>query len=476
MKVFQLDLRSLALLRVSLGFLVLLDTLLRARDLEAFYTDDGLLPRADLVERPWGDPWLCLHLGAGGVVGQAVLFLLTAFCAIQLMRGWRTRLMIFACWLSLNSLYQRNPLVNDRGDLELILVLFWSFFLPLGARWSADARRHGSPAEPACTSLASAALVLQFAQIYLFAALLKNGLPWLRGDALLLSCRSALFCTPLSQKLAEYPELLQALTHPVIALELLIPCLLLFPWANGPIRSLGVLLLVVFHGLVAALFQLGLFPLIGGLLPIGLLPTWFWEGPGRGLDRRLSAWLVAPTSTARTPPRWQSLLVGISLLYTIACNLFQVSEPSPRHIPPGLRDFGRVLRLEQHWDLFSPLPPYDGWFILKGETPDGPLDLLRDRPLEVSRPADPSAIFPNHRWRMLMISLLFPPGEPFRGNFASYQAGLWKARHPGSNLGRIQFLFAVQLVDDQGNQRDPSTWILWDSGSQNLSVPNTTKS
>ncbi len=264
MKVFQLDLRSLAVLRVSLGFLVLLDTVLRARDLEAFYTDSGLLPRAELLERPWSDPWLCLHLGAGGVVGQGTLFLLTALCAVQLMRGWHTRLMTFGCWLSLNSLYQRNPLVNDRGDLELILVLFWSLFLPLGDRWSVDARR-GAPADPRVSSLATVALVLQFAQIYLFAALLKNGLPWLRGDALLQSCRSAFFCTPLSQMLTGYPELLGALTHPVIALELLIPCLLLFPWANGPIRSLGIALLALFHGLVAGLFHLGLFPLIGGL-------------------------------------------------------------------------------------------------------------------------------------------------------------------------------------------------------------------
>lgn len=157
------------------------------------------------------------------MVGQGILFLLTAFCAIQLMRGWHTRLMTFGCWL-----YQRNPLVNDRGDLELILVLFWSFFLPLGASTDQRARRHGSPAAPTFCSLASATLVLQFAQIYLFAALLKNGLPWLRGDALLQACRSALFCTPLSQMLTNSPELLRALTHPVIALEVNVATSLFF--------------------------------------------------------------------------------------------------------------------------------------------------------------------------------------------------------------------------------------------------------
>ena len=43
---FTLDLRSLALLRMGLGGLVVLDVLLRLRDLTTFYTDAGVLPRA----------------------------------------------------------------------------------------------------------------------------------------------------------------------------------------------------------------------------------------------------------------------------------------------------------------------------------------------------------------------------------------------------------------------------------------------
>ncbi len=445
---------------MAIGFLVLLDTLLRARDLSAFYTDAGVIPRLDLIEWSWGDPWLCLHLGGSGWLSAAVLFALTAAAAVQLMRGWRTRWMTFACWLSLSSLYQRNPLVNDRGDLELILVLFWSLFLPLGGRWSVDARRDGAQEDPVVLSAGSAAMLLQFAQIYVFAALLKNGLPWLRGDAMELSLRSALFSTPQGLWLTRWPDLLNTLTHPAVALELLIPCLLLCPLANGQVRSVGVLLLVVFHTLVGLFLQLGIFPLIGALLPLGLLPAWFWETVG--WQRRLDRWFPAPERPGRAGrlPVAVTLFVLLCLAYTLACNLFMVRDPNPRLIPDWLRPLGRSLRLEQHWDLFAPLPPLDGWFVLQAEVDGQPVDLLRDAPATMDRPADPSAVFPDHRWRMFMVSLLFG-GEHFRGNYALYRARLYHQRHPEAHLGRLELIFVVQLVDEDGIRLAPQVRSLW---------------
>ena len=41
MKPFSLDLRALALWRMALGAVVLLDIVMRATDLQAFYGDDG---------------------------------------------------------------------------------------------------------------------------------------------------------------------------------------------------------------------------------------------------------------------------------------------------------------------------------------------------------------------------------------------------------------------------------------------------
>ena len=48
-ELFGVDLRSLALLRVSLAIIVLLDLAYRANDLKAHYTDLGILPRSALM-------------------------------------------------------------------------------------------------------------------------------------------------------------------------------------------------------------------------------------------------------------------------------------------------------------------------------------------------------------------------------------------------------------------------------------------
>ncbi len=50
-RAYGLDLRSLALFRIGLAALILGDLIWRARDLRAFYTDFGVLPRAVLLHR-----------------------------------------------------------------------------------------------------------------------------------------------------------------------------------------------------------------------------------------------------------------------------------------------------------------------------------------------------------------------------------------------------------------------------------------
>src|SRR5690349_23638509 len=48
-QIFGIDLRTLALFRVCLALIILLDLALRARDLTAHYSDYGVLPRAALL-------------------------------------------------------------------------------------------------------------------------------------------------------------------------------------------------------------------------------------------------------------------------------------------------------------------------------------------------------------------------------------------------------------------------------------------
>ncbi len=46
---FGCDLRTLALFRINLGLLIIVDLVLRCRDFRLHYTDYGVLPRGELL-------------------------------------------------------------------------------------------------------------------------------------------------------------------------------------------------------------------------------------------------------------------------------------------------------------------------------------------------------------------------------------------------------------------------------------------
>lgn len=55
---YGLDKRSLALFRLALGFVLLGDLLQRLLTLPTFLTDDGLYPRALVLNNEWSSPYV----------------------------------------------------------------------------------------------------------------------------------------------------------------------------------------------------------------------------------------------------------------------------------------------------------------------------------------------------------------------------------------------------------------------------------
>src|SRR5947207_435465 len=79
-RAWSLDLRSLALFRVALAFMILVDLVARSTELRAFYTDFGILPRgAWHALRPIG--FWSAHVLFGSTWMQVLLFLAAAFFA-----------------------------------------------------------------------------------------------------------------------------------------------------------------------------------------------------------------------------------------------------------------------------------------------------------------------------------------------------------------------------------------------------------
>ena len=460
----ELDPRSLALFRVMLGVLVLLTLLSSVGDWTAFFTDAGVLPRDVLVGSGFADAWLCFHLGSGGLATQVVLNTLLGALACGLILGWRTWWMTLGCWVLLNSLQVRNPFICDRGDLELSLMLFWALFLPLGQRWSLDQRANRPPLGQA-QGLAAAALVLQFAQIYLFAAYLKNGPFWLaRGDGLEYSLLSPLFGTTLSFELAKLsPQLLYIGNYLVLAGELFVGLLLLSPWFVSMTRTFAVALLLGFHLCIAAVFQLGLFPWIGALLPLVLLPKEFWVdgwgvGPAKSLSKRLEGF--GPQMSERLG-RWgigaRNVFLTVCISLTLLCNFAFRPNGFAFERSDAILFLTDTLRLTQHWELFSPAPPYQGTFKLLKVGASGETSTIFEGPPTPERPS--LASFPSHRWRMIMVASLFPDYALVRPGLARLLAR--REGSPPSDHSTLEYKFEVRLVGSDGKLEAPQVWPLW---------------
>lgn len=286
-EIFAIDLRTLALLRVGLAVMIIADLVLRARDLRAHYTDFGIMPRA-VIDGFMHPASFSLHLMNGSAWFQVVLFLLAGLLALLLLVGYRTRLMTVLSWVMLVSLQMRNPMILSGEDNLLVLLLFWSMFLPIGARYSIDAAldNNAGTHPNRFVSIASAALLIQGMSMYLFSALLKSDARWVPdGTAVYFALQLDYLVTPLALWFRQFEALLHGLTYYVWGLELIGPLLLFSPILLRPLRAVLQLAFMSMHFGFFLFLQIGLFPFISILMNLTFTQGWVWDWLGARLRR-----------------------------------------------------------------------------------------------------------------------------------------------------------------------------------------------
>lgn len=371
---FAVDLRSLALFRIALGALLLLDLATRAPMLATSYSDLGAHPRAVLVAYHEAGTLPSLHLLSGAVGVQAALFAAAAIAALLLAVGWHTRLASFASWLLLDSLHERNALVLYGGDPLLRLLLFWSIFLPLGARASLDAlRRRGPPSAPSVCTPASAALLLQVACVFFVTGLLKTGPEWTRdGTAVHYAINRSWQVRPLGEWLLANPQLPALLTPAVLWFERLAPPLLFLPVANAWLRLFAI---PGFWALLAGFglgLRLGFFPWIGAIAMLPFVPSLVWDALGRRFQRFRAHGAEPPSAPAAQRAAHAILQAAVLGLLAIVLWINAGSVDERLAAPPALRRVASFLHLEQHWSMYAPGPKHlDVWLQHRGRLRNG---------------------------------------------------------------------------------------------------------
>lgn len=484
---YGLDLRSLALFRLGLGFILLYDLVTRALDLRAHYTDVGVMPRERLISGWSQSHNYSLHVFGGDVVSQTALFLVAGVFAFMLFVGYRTRLAAFMSWVFLCSLQGRNYIVLQGGDDMLRVMLFWSMFTPLGVRFSVDAvlaehrlqRASGTPPRLHATtrrrlpkhvlSLGTTVLAMQLFTVYFVSAALKTGPTWhTDGSAIHLALHHHAFVSRIGLLFAQLPAgVLSGMTWQIWWLELCGPLLFFIPWGTFWWRCVQALLFIGFHFGLFLCMELGHFPWVAMACWLVVLPAWFWDKPLHELTvrtnlrpklRELSKtlqgfvlrqrWLRAPFKPPGLRPSIiASLVVLCFASYTAYGSAFAMTHGG------GVRGerFNPLLalRLYANWGMFAPNPPNtSGWFVIVGNQKNGlEVDVWNNvSPVSWEKPEVPSATYRAQRWRKFLDNITNERHAVVRPYFLKWVCRDWNERHEPDEQIRSATLYHLSQI------------------------------
>ncbi|MEF8807973.1 HTTM domain-containing protein [Natronomonas sp.] len=471
-----IDARALAAFRIYVGLLLCADLLLRARDLSAFYTDAGVLPRDVHAELYPTLSRISLHTLSGALWWQALLFTVAFGFALLLTVGYRTRLSAVASWLLLASLQARNYYILNGGDTVLLVVLFVALFLPLGRRWSLDARASDGTDTTANTPIVgfgTAALLTQVVLIYATNAVFKfRSDAWMAGRAVPQIFQVERFVVLLGPYISEFTTLLVAINWLWVAMLVASPLLIL---TRRWLRATLVASYMGAHLAMRLTMDLGLFTeaMLTGLLVF--LPPVVWdhvEGTVGPFINGIGGWLdsrpridaaVQPSiavlpaglrrSAARALPVATALVLVVGLLWQVAA-VGAVATPEKSPVEPE----------EHSWKLFAPNPPAnDGWYVTTGETAAGEtVDVYPHADTSFGRPDHIADTYPNARWRKYLIGLQHGSDRRIAA-FAHYLCRTGAETH-GERLTEVEITFVHESVHtgertrtDFGTYRCPSS-------------------
>jgi hypothetical protein len=385
------DPRALGAGRIVLALVLLLDWVRRARDLDAWYTNAGLLPNHTVLWKPPFEYTFSLFFSASTRAEASVGFALCAAAYVMLLLGVKTRAAQLASLVAVLSLHGRNEFVQNGGDAVLGELVLWTCFLPLGARYSIDALRARSveasdskerraPVE----ALAMLMLLLQLAVIYGFNALQKTGSTWREGSVvhymLHQGCNDTWFAVWIRDHLS--PLHSKILTWGAWGTEGLLPFLILSPFAQGFTRRAAAALIVGLHSGFALFLNLGIFvPAMLAFTPFLLRPR-DYDALDRALARRARVWrrvsehpAVARSITWLTaraaspaPPGghwygrqelWEGLLLVIAVCVgsQILVENSAVTRFKPEWQPRWMNATALYLQSFQGWSMYAPDPP-----------------------------------------------------------------------------------------------------------------------
>ena len=420
---FTLDLRSLALFRIGVAVVILLDLFERSKDFIAHYTDEGIVPRDVFLEKyhHWWE--ISFHLISGNVLYQGLLFVIAVIFAILLLLGFKTKISAIISWIFLLSLQNSNIYMLYGADKLLITLLLCGIFLPWGERFSIDSYRQKKAYSDLYFSWATVALFFQFIFLYFFSVMwkLKGGL-WLpSGDGIINSLNTHLPLTEVGSFLVQFPEFLRPLSFLVVLFELVGPFMLLFSFFSFQLRMLILFFFIAFHVSLGVSINLGFFPILDIVFLLAFFPARFW-GPKAEKKNKLN----------------HNIFVTFFCIFLTVNALVWNFQVFGIDLPNQIEVSGSALRINHYWNLFgtgigNPSP------LLKatGQLRNRKKVILSGNLDEFVFENSSKTILPFHSIRWERYAVVFS-NEEFLPNFAMFLCDRWNSKN-NEKLVKLEF-------------------------------------
>ncbi len=357
-----------------------------------------LLPLASLLWTPSGLLGLHDHLAGGagartlsllrfidGDAAPLVFFAATWIAVLATLGSRHPGVWKWIAAVGVLSLHNRNWLAWTGGEAVASLLWIWALCLPLGGqRVDEPGGSDKAPSAPLAWS-APAALQLQLVAIYLLNAAAKTGSTWRSGEALQLFLAQDRVVSPAGLWIAENipSDALWGATWAALAIEWLVPVLIISPWRSRSCRRVAAIAVLVLHIGIAIVSTLDSFSLFMCVFAVVLVPESDWAR----LPAAVGRWLDADGS----PDRARRYGGWLALLF-IALFVGQAA---------GMTDVAARLGLRQQWSMFAPdVPRDDGWMQVVVKLGDGPqVDLRTDAQPALGKPdARLRRWHPRHEW------------------------------------------------------------------------------
>ncbi len=267
--------KVLGLYRIAIGLVSIYCFALFAKDVSAFFSDQGLIPFSS-IERSTHRDFHTLFRWVGSTWAVKCALAALFLAGISFTIGFCTRTSSILLFLLVLSFHERNQQVLNGGDVVLRTQLFLFMFAPAGAALSLDSlirrlRNQGEPPGPALVApWAQRLMQFQVAIIYFVSAYAKwSGDLYRNGSAMYYVFGLIDFNIRGVERLMNYPVIYSTLTFAMLFVEIAIPFLMWFRAARPYAFVMGLLL----HLWIMIVMTIPVF----GILMVTTYISWFSE-------------------------------------------------------------------------------------------------------------------------------------------------------------------------------------------------------